>query len=123
MNKKEINFNFGKVKIQNHIVIAEMKEGITFDSNYNNEFLKFCKEHYKEKNYGYISNRVNSYSVNPTVYLDTAKKSNIRAIAVVSSNPINQGNVSIERQFFEHPFEVFNTLEQAIKWMTEVLPN
>ena len=123
MNTIETNFDFGKVKIQDHIVIAEMKEGITFDTNYNTEFLRFCKNHFKEKNYGYISNRVHSYSVNPTVYLDTAKKSNIKAIAVVSSNPMNKGNVNIERQFFEHPFEVFNTLEQAVKWMSDILSN
>ncbi|WP_299210346.1 hypothetical protein [uncultured Dokdonia sp.] len=123
MNTIETNFDFGKVKIQEHIVIAEMKEGITFDTNYNTVFLTFCKNHFKEKTYGYISNRIHSYSVNPTVYLDTAKNSNIRAIAIVSSDPMNQGNAHVERQFFEHPFEVFSTLDQAIKWMNEILSN
>ena len=123
MSTIETDFDFGKVKIQNDIVIAEMKEGITFDINYNAEFLKFCKDHFKEKTYGYISNRVHSYSVNPTVYIDTAKNSNIRAIAIVTSDPINKGNAEIERQFFEYPFEVFTTLEQAVKWMNQVLSN
>lgn len=123
MNTIETNFDFGKVKIQEHIVIAEMKEGITFDTNYNTEFLTYCKNHFKGETYGYISNRIHSYSVNPTVYLDTAKNSNIRAIAIVSSNPINKGNANIERQFFEYPFEVFSTLEQAIEWMNGILAN
>ncbi len=117
----ETDFDFGKVKILNDIVIAEMKEGITFDINYNTEFLKFCKDHFKEKSYGYISHRVHSYSVNPTVYIDTAKNSNMRAIAIVSSDPINKGNADVEKQFFEYPFEVFNTLEQAIQWMNNTL--
>jgi hypothetical protein len=117
----ETDFDFGNVKIQNDIVIAEMNEGITFDINYNTEFLKFCKNHFKEKAYGYISHRIHSYSVNPTVYLDTAKNSNMRAIAVVSSDPISKGNAEIEKQFFEYPFEVFSTLEQAVQWMNKIL--
>lgn len=121
MNIIETDFDFGKVKILNDIVIAEMKEGITFDIDYNAKFLKFCKDHFKGKTYGYISNRIHSYSVNPTVYIETAKNSNIRAIAVVSSDPINKGNADIEKQFFEYPFEVFNTLDQAIQWMNNTL--
>lgn len=117
----ETDFDFGRVKILNDIVIAEMKEGITFDIDYNAEFLKFCKDHFKGKTYGYISNRIHSYSVNPTVYIETAKNSKIRAIAVVSSDPINKGNADIEKQFFEYPFEVFNTLDQAIQWMNNTL--
>jgi len=123
LNTIETNFDFGKIKIKNDIVIAEMKEGITFDINYNTQFLKYCKDHFKEKTYGYISNRIHSYSVNPTVYLDTAKNSNIRAIAIVSSDPMNKGNANIERQFFEYPLEIFNTLDQAIDWMNEILFN
>lgn len=121
MNSIETHFDFGKVKIQADIVVAEMKEGITFDINYNKELLQFCKNHFKDKTYGYISNRVHSYSVNPTVYLDTAKNSNIRAIAIVSSDIIHRKNAAIERQFFEYPFEVFATLEEAIVWIHEVL--
>jgi len=121
LNTHETDFDFGKVRIQNDIVIAEMKEGITFDIHYNTQFLKFCKDHFKGKTYGYISNRIHSYSVNPTVYIDTAKSSNIKAIAIVSSDPINKGNADIERQFFQHPFEVFSTLDQAIDWMSKTL--
>ncbi|MFC4633208.1 hypothetical protein ACFO3O_04780 [Dokdonia ponticola] len=123
MNTIETNFDFGKVKIQDDIVIAEMKEGITIDINYNKEFLEFCENYFKGKPYGYISNRIYSYSINPTVYLNTAKNSNIRAIAVVSSDPVNQRNVIIEKQFFEHPFEAFATLEEAIAWIHGVLAN
>lgn len=123
MNTTETHFDFGKVKIQDNIVVAEMKEGITFDINYNAELLQFCKNHYREKTYGYISNRVHSYAINPTVYMDTAKNSNIRAIAVVSSDPIHRKNVAIERQFFGYPFEVFATLEEAIAWIHQVLAN
>jgi len=123
LNTTETHFDFGKVKIQDHIVVAEMKEGITFDINYSEELLQFCKTHFKDKTYGYISNRVHSYAVNPTVYMHTAKYSNIRAIAVVTSDPINQKNVAVEKQFFEYPFEAFATLEEAIAWINEVLAN
>lgn len=123
MNTTETHFDFGKVKIQDDIVVAEMKEGVTIDINYTIELLQFCKNQFKEKTYGYISNRVNSYSVNPTVYLYTAKNSNVRAIAIVSADPIHRKNAAIERQFFQYPFEVFATLEEATAWIDKVLAN
>ena len=121
MNVREHNFNFGKVLIEDGIAIAEMNEGIVFDTKDNEQLLSYCEKKFKKEPYGYISYRTQSYAVDPTVYIQTAKNSNIKAIAVVSINPINKLNVSVERQFFEHPFEIFSNLTEAKNWLRQLL--
>lgn len=119
----EVTFEFGNVQIRGNIVIAMMNEGILFDTSYNTQLLSFCKEQFGNTPYGYISFRKNSYAVDPTVYLQTAENANVQAIAVVSQEEIQKYNITVEKQFFNHPFEFFENLAQATNWMNNVLPN
>lgn len=118
---KSTVFDFGEVQIIGNIVIAIMKEGIVFNTEYNDVLIEYCKSHFKEATYGYISYRKNSYAVDPTVYIQTANKANVRAIAIVSQKTIDRSNASVEKQFFEHPFEVFDNLTLATQWMHNTL--
>lgn len=115
-----IELDFGKVYFKKNILIAEINEGILFDVEHNRILLEIGKHHFDNQNYGYISYRVNSYAVNPMVYLESASFTNLRAIAVVSTNPTCKQNAVLERQFYkEHnSFEVFSTLEDAIAWIS-----
>jgi hypothetical protein len=53
------------------------------------------------------------------IYLESSSTINLKAIAVVSSNPVCQQNTLLEKQFYkeEDSFEVFDTLEAAINWI------
>ncbi len=66
-----------------------------------------------------ISYRINSYAVNPMVYLESANAPQLKAIAVVSANETCKQNAILERQFYRENnlFEIFSTLEEAIDWM------
>tara|TARA_R100001369_G_scaffold20091_1_gene36794 strand:- start:296001 stop:296384 length:384 start_codon:yes stop_codon:yes gene_type:complete len=123
MFKSALNLEFGKVTILNNILIAELNEGILLDISHNRELLKIGRETFNNEAYGYISNRTNSYSVNPMIHLESANVENLAAIAVVSTNTIVKQNTIIEKQFFRHSrsFEVFETLEEAIHWMENQL--
>jgi len=123
MNKSALNLEFGKVTILDNILIAELNEGILLDIAHNRELLNIAKESFNNEAYGYISNRTNSYSVNPMIHLESASVENLAAIAVVSTNTIVKQNTIIEKQFFRHrsSFEVFETLEEAIHWIENQL--
>ncbi|RMB59537.1 hypothetical protein EAX61_08105 [Dokdonia sinensis] len=118
---KQAIFDFGTVQIIDNIVIAEINEGVIFDEEQNKQMLEFCSNVLGERSYGYISHRKNSYTVNPTVYLQSSKISNMEAIAIVSSNPSNKLSVSVEKMFFKNPFESFDTIDQAKNWMHNIL--
>jgi len=120
MLSKEIELDFGKVYIHENILIAKLEEGILFDVESNNKLLKLGTEIFKGKDYGYISHRINSYAVNPMVYMDSASANNLKAIAVVSENEMTRKNAEgVEKKFYKanNCFGVFSTLEEAVKWI------
>lgn len=123
MIKSALKLEFGTVTFLDNIQITELNEGILFDIPHNQELLALARERFNDQPYGYISNRVNSYSVNPMIHLDSANVSNLAAIAIVSSNPVVQQNALIEKQFFKNrsSFQVFNNLEEAVSWMKQQL--
>ncbi len=123
MIESTLKLEFGTVTFLENILIAELNEGIIFDIPHNRELLKLGKENFHNEAYGYISNRTNSYSVNPMIHLESANVENLVAIAVVSTNTVVKQNTIIEKQFFRHSssFEVFDTLEKAVIWMESQL--
>ena len=73
MLAKKLRLEFAEVTILDRILIAEIKEGFLLDSSSNKELLDLGRKFFGESTYGYISNRVNSYAVDPMVYRDSAK--------------------------------------------------
>ena len=119
MTKSIIDLDFGKVWFRNNVLVAELNEGILFDVENNRELLAIGKKIFLDKPYGYISHRLNSYAVNPMVYLESASIKNLKAIAVVTTDETCKQNTLLERQFYKdaNSFEVFDTLEEAFNWM------
>ncbi len=120
MRAKEIELRFGSVYIHDNILIAKLNEGILFDVESNQKLLDLGSEIFQGKNYGYISHRVNSYAVDPMVYLESANTTNLKAIAVVSENEMTRRNAEVvEKKFYKdnNCFEVFQTLEEAFAWI------
>jgi len=100
-------------------VIMTMNEGITVKPSYNKELIKIAKSFFSGKNFGYITHRKNSYSVDPSIYRETSKIENLVAFAVVSTEKIKITNVQIEKIFLKKPFQHFITLEEAVHWVRE----
>ncbi len=119
MIKPVLELEFGRVWFLENILIAELDEGILFDVENNRKLLEIGSETFRDQPYGYISNRKNSYAVNPMVYIESANAPYLRAIAVVSKSDICKQNAVLERQFYKenNHFEVFSELEEAIDWM------
>ncbi|HKJ47661.1 MAG TPA: hypothetical protein VJ973_01150 [Christiangramia sp.] len=120
MQSKEIKLDFGTVYIHENILIAKLNEGILFDLESNQKLLQIGSEIFQNENYGYISHRVNSYAVDPMVYIESANNDNLKAIAVVSENEMTRRNAEeVEKKFYKdnNCFEVFQTLEEAVKWI------
>lgn len=120
MITETMELEFGQVHILPNILIAELNEGVLFNTENNSKLLKIGKEVFLNKPYGYISLRKNSYAVDPLVYRDSAREKNLKAIAVVSKNELIKLNANnVERQFYKDPdsFAVFDNIDQAINWI------
>ncbi|WP_240607714.1 hypothetical protein [Marixanthomonas spongiae] len=98
-----------------------MDEGITVSPEYNDYLLTISTKYYAQRNFGYITKRVNSYSVDPRVYFETSKIENLVAFAVVSSENLRISVTKIEKLFLKKPFRHFNSMKKAIQWVNAIV--
>ncbi len=125
---KEITFvekhlDFCNVKIYEDYICVTMNEGVTVIPAYNDILVDITKEYYLKKNFVYLSNRKNSYSVDPTIYLETSKIVNLKGFIVVDKKETTAQNHQVEKLFFDKPFAVVKTLKDAIIWKDNLLYN
>lgn len=116
-----ISYDFCTVEIHENYLLVVMNEGITVKPEHNNVLVHLAQKYYTNRNFGYITHRLHSYSVDPRVYFETSKIENLSALAVVSNQEISLMNVELEKKFLKKPFHQFNKLEEAINWVESLL--
>lgn len=116
-----LKFDFCDMHIYGNYLIVIMHEGVTISPAHNQTLINVAETYYNGKKFVYISHRVNSYSVNPAIYFETSKIENLAGFAVVSKDYKAKSNAEIEKLFLDKPFEIFNSIEEAIAWSDTVL--
>lgn len=120
---KKLVFDFGEVAIYNNYAVGIMNEGEIFKRDQVLTLYQYSLEAFGKKPFGYISNRVNSYSLDPQAYEVTKIAPNLVAIAIVIQNPAQKMSAAVEKMFFNKPFKLFDSLEKATAWMERQLAN
>ncbi len=115
------DFSFCKVEIHTDYVLTIMTEGITVIPKYNNLLLMATDQYYKNKPFVYISHRINSYAVDPSIHIEMSKIPNLVGFAVVSNNPIQKMQTALEQSLFEKELRLFTTLKSAIAWKNKII--
>ncbi|WP_108803027.1 hypothetical protein [Aquimarina sp. Aq107] len=113
--------DFGLIEIFEDYIKVTINEGVTVSPEHNDVLLEMVEKHYKNKAFLYLTHRINSYSVNPTIYLETAKIENLIGFAVVSDNPIQIKQTKLEKAFFSKELRRFDDIESALQWKNELL--
>lgn len=110
------NFPETEMFVFDEFLICQIREGAEILPEYNEKLNKVIQKHFTGKNMVYISNRVNSYSVNPLTYVETERIPNLIAIAMIPETELMKKNAEFERDFFDKPYEIFDSLSKAIQW-------
>lgn len=123
--KKKIHYDLGfsQVEIHEDYLKNTIQKGFIVTPEHNDLLVEFVQKHYKNQPFVYISNRIHSYSVDPTVYLRTSKIENLVGMAVVSKNPLQQKLTELENTFFKKELKYFKSLDEAISWKNKILQN
>ncbi len=119
----KITYDFGTVEVYDNYVILVMNEGITVKPEYNDILIEIAEKYFHNKSFGYITHRINSYSVDPRIYFETSKIENLVAFAVVSAEDIKASTVEVEKIFLKKPFQHFKTINEATNWVDTVIQN
>ncbi len=114
-------FEFCHVEVYEDYVITVMKEGIIVTPEFITQMSFIAEKHFKNKVFVYISHRVNSYALNPTLYFEVNKLDNLIALAIVSKDPKQWNQSKIERTFVDRDLEQFDTLEEALEWKDKII--
>lgn len=105
------------------MIVTECNEGVLLDVQKNRKVLELAGEVFDNGSFGYISNRINSYAVDPMVYRESAAHPQLTAIAVVSDSELARNSAKLEKQFYtnKNPFNIFSSLEEAKDWIREIM--
>ncbi len=118
---RHYSLSMGELYFFENYVIAEFNEGvlISYESVY--EVVMLIKEYFgDDKSFGFVSNRIHSYSTVPT---DSAKWKqvlpNLAAYGVVIYDHRGMVNVQFEKKFCKSNHNAFQNLEKAVNWVKE----
>ncbi|MCQ0112679.1 hypothetical protein SAMN04487906_1795 [Zhouia amylolytica] len=120
---KKFVFDFGEVDIYENYAVGVINEGEVFKRDQVLTLYQYSLEAFGKKPFGYISNRLNSYSLDPRIYSVTKMAPNLVAIAIVVKSPAQKMSAAVEKMFFDKPFKYFESFEKAKAWMDHQIAN
>ncbi len=119
---EKLEFPFGNFYLCNHFFISELNEGVHFDwEKVNLVMLNILDFYGNDIKLGYISNRTNSYSMEPSSWQKVDKKYGvIVASAIIYYNEYTYKNAAIEKMFSQRSIKRCINLDEAIYWMNNL---
>ncbi|GAA4808918.1 hypothetical protein [Litoribaculum gwangyangense] len=119
LNPPKLEFPFGNYYLLEKFVVAELFEGVHFDWEKTKLLIGRIVDFYGENpKIGFISNRINHYSIDPQNWLKWEKEYGfVVASAIVIYNSSNLMNASIEKKFANRRIKSCQSITEAIDWM------
>ena len=118
-----LKYHFCEVELFKNYMIVAINEGIHLEPDHNEILVNIVDTYFRNKPFVYITNRKNSYSVDPAIYLKTSKIENLEGFAIVTKKYNAKINAEIERMFLTKPLEIFGELKDAIDWAKIIIEN
>lgn len=121
---RKIEYDFGSLSVGDNFIIGEMNEGTRIGLDVVFEVIRVANENFKGQKWGYISNRVHSYSLQPLVHMQAEKfEKNMVAFAIVAPRPGAARYAEFEKNFAKvnYAFSWFMELDKAISWVESVI--
>jgi hypothetical protein len=114
---REYQLEIGTVQVYDDYMVSLFEEGSTLTLERAYQILGIAEIHFRDKDFGYISLRKNSYAVDPTVYTYIRGLDNLKAFAIVSVKEIDMHNFKIEKLFYKKPMKFFIEFDNALAWV------
>lgn len=118
MNEKIINTSFGTVRVFDYIIEINIDEGMIFTIEHVKIISELVEAYFPNKKFGYLSNRINDYSINLTPDLSKSFHSNLVATAVVCYSDSSFENAKFQKKFYKtRPLQIFKNHQEAVNWL------
>lgn len=114
--KKTIDL--GDLYFFKNFLVCEFNEGININFDNFNEAKTEIEKRFGNMEFGFISNRIHSYSILVTdapIFNEIFK--NLKAYATVTYSELASKVFEVENHFFKFNRRNFNNLQEAIQWV------
>ena len=118
--QKKVEMPFGNFYFFEKFVISEINEGEHFDWEKVQQIMNMVFHHYKENfKIAYISNRVNSYSMEPQTWMKIKKNdlNFIVAAAIIIYDEISLEIATLEKTFTTNSIKRCFSIDEAVNWV------
>ena len=118
------HYQFGSLTVDGNMIIGEMREAEDIGVEVMHETFRLARETFGDAPWAYISNRSNSYSLQPIVYVRARETdTNLVAYAVVLPSSRTQIYTDTEKMLVDDHFEyaVFHSMDDARAWAESIL--
>jgi hypothetical protein len=115
----EKNLGYGDFYFCDKFVIVEIANEIHVDWTALQRIANYILNFYgNSKKIGYISNKVNSYSIDPTIWIKFDEEYDfIAGAAIICYTKIDYINATIEKSFSRKNLKPYESLETAVNWI------
>ncbi|MFX0557736.1 STAS/SEC14 domain-containing protein [Maribacter sp. CXY002] len=114
---REYELEVGKIQVYDNYMVSIFDEGATLTLERAYQIIGISEIHFRDKNFGFISLRKNSYAIDPTIYNYLKELDNLKAFAIVSIKEIDMHNFKIEKLFYKKPMKFFIEYDNALNWV------
>jgi hypothetical protein len=114
---KEYHLDIGIIQVFDDYMVSIFEEGTTLTLERAYQIIGISEIHFRNKKFGYISLRKNSYAIDPVIYTYLRGLENLKAFAIVSKKEIDMHNFKIEKMFYKKNMEFFIEYENAVAWI------
>ena len=114
---REYELEIGTVQVYENYMVSMFDEGATLTLERAYQIIGISEIHFRDRYFGFISLRKNSYAIDPTIYNYLKELENLKAFAIVSVKEIDMHNFKIEKLFYKKPMKFFIEFDNALKWV------
>lgn len=112
----------GTFRFYENLVIGEINRGAQITLDKVLPLFALAWEQYRNKPAVYISDRKNSYSLDPTMHFETSKLVPfVKGYAWVVYNPMTERVARLEQRFLNFPNAIFHSMDPALVWAWKLL--
>lgn len=114
---REYLLDVGKIQVYENYMVSIFDEGATLTLERAYQIIGISEIHFRNKHFGFISHRIHSYAIDPTVYTYLRQLDNLKAFAIVSNKEIDMHNFHIEKLFYKNAMKLFLDYQKALTWV------
>ncbi len=119
-----IDIGFAHMELHEHYVVCTIHEGVVFDTPQVHKLHEVFAEHYHDRPFGYISNRKNDYTINPTSYAENDNyEVQLVGVATLCYSDETYQNALFAERFLQYPHKAFFKMEDCVNWIEIKLEN